>query len=79
MSQLGIPPDAIIQELRQRNVVVDAGRVGVGTEFMAMSPTGLFQDVRDFEELLIRGDGSTQFRLGDVADVRRGYVEPNDH
>lgn len=79
MSQLGIPPDAIFHELRQRNVVVDAGRVGVGTEFMAMSPSGLFKDVRDFEDLLIRGDGNRQFRLGDVADVRRGYVEPDNH
>ena len=79
MSQLGVPPDAIIHELRQRNIVVDAGRVRVGTEFITISPTGFFTDVREFEELLIRGDGSKQFRLGDVADVRRGYVDPNDH
>ncbi len=79
MSQLGVPSDAIIRELRQRNIVVDAGRVRVGTEFITVSPTGFFKDVREFKELLIRGDGNTQFRLGDVADIRRGYVEPKDH
>ena len=79
MSQLGIPTDAIINELRQRNAVVNAGRVQVGTEFITLSPTGYFRDVHEFEELLIRGEGDTQFYLGDVAEIRRGYVEPQDH
>ena len=79
MSQLGIPHSAIVKELRQKNIVVDAGRVKVGTEFITISPTGYFTDVHEFEELLIRGDGGTQFYLGDVGEVRRGYVEPQDH
>jgi multidrug efflux pump subunit AcrB len=79
MSQLGIPADAIIRELRQRNIAVDAGRVKVGTEFITLSPTGSFENIFEFEELLIRGDGDAQFYLGDVAEIRRGYVEPQDH
>jgi len=79
MSQLGVSSESIIRELRERNIVVDAGRVQVGTEFITMSPTGLFKDAHEFEELLIRGDGNTQFRLGDVADIHRRYVEPQDH
>ena len=79
ISQLGIPVDAIVKELRQRNIAVDAGRVKVGTEFITLSPTGYFKDVQEFEELLIRGDGDAQFYLGDVAEIRRGYVEPQDH
>ena len=78
MSQLGVPSESIIRELRERNIVVDAGRVHVGTEFITLSPSGLFKDAHEFEELLIRGDGDTQFRLGDVAEVYRGYVEPQD-
>lgn len=79
MSQLGIPVEAIVKELRQKNIVVDAGRVKVGTEFITLSPTGFFKDVHEFEELLIRGDGDAQFYLGDVGEIRRGYVEPQDH
>jgi len=74
MSQLGIPHSAIVKELRQKNIVVDAGKVKIGTEFITISPTGYFTDVHEFEELLIRGDGGTQFYLGDVGEVRRGYV-----
>lgn len=79
MSQLGIPVEAIVKELRQRNIAVDAGRVKVGTEFITLSPTGYFKDVHEFEELLIRGDGDAQFYLGDVGEIRRGYVDPQDH
>jgi len=79
ISQLGIPINAIIDELRQRNIVVNAGRVKIGSEFITLSPTGYFNDVYEFEELLIRGDGDTQFYLKDVAEIHRGYVEPQDH
>ena len=79
ISQLGIPVETIIKELRQRNIAVDAGRVKVGTEFVTLSPTGYFKDVHEFEELLIRDDGDAQFYLGDVGEIRRGYVEPQDH
>ena len=77
MSQLGIPTAVIVDELRQRNLVADAGRVQVGEEFITLNPTGEFDDVDDFEKLLIQGGGQ-QIYLGDVADVRRGYVEPQN-
>ncbi|MFQ5657597.1 MAG: efflux RND transporter permease subunit [Candidatus Methylomirabilales bacterium] len=77
MSQLGIHPGVIIQELRSRNLVSDSGRVQVGPEFIAIDPTGLFTSEREFNDLLISGHGSDrQIYLKDVATVRRGYVEP---
>jgi multidrug efflux pump subunit AcrB len=79
MSQLGISDDAIIAELRQKNVVTDAGRVKVGTEFITINPTGELTEVSHFESILISGGGEEQIYLRDVANVRRGYVEPQDH
>ena len=77
MSQLGIPPSAIIAELRRKNMVVDAGRVQVDPEFIAVEPSGQFGSIEDFEGLLISGaGGDEQIYLRDVADVRRGYVDP---
>ncbi|NIR32386.1 MAG: efflux RND transporter permease subunit [Gammaproteobacteria bacterium] len=79
MSQLGIHPAVLIDELRQKNLVADAGRVQVGPEFIALSPTGTFQSVADFEDMLISGassGGEGQIYLRDIATVRRGYVEP---
>jgi multidrug efflux pump subunit AcrB len=79
MAQLGIPLSQIMQRLRNKNLVSDSGRVQVGEEFIAFDPTGLFESVEEFENLLISEEGSSQqIYLRDVADVRRGYVEPPD-
>ncbi len=77
MSQLGIHPVQIIEKLRQKNLVTDAGRAQVGPEFIAIAPTGTFTSVQEFKNLLIKGsDSGQQIYLRDVADVRRGYLEP---
>ena len=78
MSQLGIPPDAIINELRQKNLVTDSGRVSVGSEFITFSPTGTIREVEQFGDILISGAGAEQIYLKDVATIRRGYVEPQN-
>jgi multidrug efflux pump subunit AcrB len=78
MSQLGISPDAIINELRQKNLVTNSGRVTVGSEFITLNPTGEIKDVAQFGDILISGQGSEQIYLKDVATVRRGYVEPQN-
>lgn len=75
MSQLGISESLIVNELRQKNVVTDAGRVKAGPEFITINPTGGVTTVEQFESILISG-GERQIYLRDVANVRRGYVEP---
>ncbi|NCF25758.1 MAG: AcrB/AcrD/AcrF family protein [Gammaproteobacteria bacterium] len=79
MSQLGIHPMQIINGLRDKNIVSDSGRILVGRSFIAVEPTGTFSSVREFEDLLLSGiseAGKGQIYLRDVANVRRGYVDP---
>jgi multidrug efflux pump subunit AcrB len=75
MSQLGISEAVIINELQEKNAVANAGRVEVGPEFITITPTGGITAVEQFESILISG-GTNQIYLRDVANVRRGYVEP---
>ncbi|MEE8557734.1 MAG: efflux RND transporter permease subunit, partial [Myxococcota bacterium] len=79
MAQLGIPRRQIVAELRQKNIVSNAGRVKVGPEFVSIEPTGVVTSVEAFELILISGESERQIYLRDVARVRRGYVEPQDH
>ena len=79
MSQLGISEDVIIAELREKNAVTDAGRVEVGPEFITITPTGGITSVEQFESILLSGDSARQIYLRDVANVRRGYVEPQSN
>ncbi|MDX1431143.1 MAG: efflux RND transporter permease subunit [Gammaproteobacteria bacterium] len=79
MAQLGIHPGIVIDALRDKNLVADAGHVEVGDERIAVQPTGTFKRVQEIEDLLISGasaGGEGQIYLRDVAAVRRGYVEP---
>ena len=77
MSQLGISPEEVYSTLGRQNQVVDAGRIEVGSEFIRVEPTGLFQSVDDLGSLLVRGGTSGNLvYLRDVATIRRGYVDP---
>jgi multidrug efflux pump subunit AcrB len=76
MAALGIPEQAIVAELRQRNAVTDSGRVTVGKEFIAIQPSGMMDSVDDFRRILISRGLGKEVRLGDVAQIRRGYVDP---
>ena len=78
MSQLGISTSGIIDELLQKNLVTDSGRVRVGSEFITIQPTGGLTAVEQFEELIIRGGSGQQIYLRDVATVNRDYVDPQN-
>ncbi len=77
MAQLGVPPSAILEELRAHNLTANAGRAEIGPSLITIDPTGIFGSVEDFERLVLSSvSGRSQIHLGDVADVRRGYKDP---
>jgi multidrug efflux pump subunit AcrB len=77
MAQLGVPPAAIVEELRAHNLVANAGRAEIGPSLITIDPTGIFESVEDFERLVLSSvSGTSQIYLGDVADVHRGYKDP---
>jgi multidrug efflux pump subunit AcrB len=76
MSQLGVSPKVIINELRQKNLVANSGRVRVGSEFITLNPTGEIKTVAQFEDILLSVGGSDQIYLRNVARVWRDYVAP---
>jgi multidrug efflux pump subunit AcrB len=76
MSQLGIQPQAIVNELLQKQQIADSGRVRVGTEYISIEPSGGLDTIDDFEQFIIRGTGGEQVRLRDLAEIERSYLEP---
>lgn len=75
MAQLGIPTSVVIGELQSKNLVQDSGRIEIGREYITLDPTGEINSVEDFEAIRVSVNG-TQFFLRDIAEVRRGYSEP---
>jgi len=77
LALLGLPPDTFVSELKQKNLVIDAGRVIVGSEFISIEPTGVLSTVLEFEGILLSKPGDPQqIYLRDVARVERGYKDP---
>jgi multidrug efflux pump subunit AcrB len=78
MTNLGITRQEIFDALQAKNMPADGGRIKVGTEFMAVVPTGVFESPEDFGELLMSSKGGRLVYLKDVATVVRDYQDPPD-
>ncbi|MFZ6645218.1 efflux RND transporter permease subunit [Undibacterium sp. TJN25] len=74
-SQLGIPFDAVVSQIASQNSVEGTGVMVTPTDNLQVRVTGALMTVKDLEDLQLRANGTT-FRLGDFADVTRGYTDP---
>ncbi|MGK5075437.1 efflux RND transporter permease subunit [Janthinobacterium sp. ZB1P44] len=74
-AQLGIPFDAIVQQLSEQNSINATGVLVTPTDNLQVRVTGAMVTVKDLENLELRANGTT-FRLGDFATVKREFVDP---
>ena len=75
LATLGVSFAQVQATLAEQNAVAPAGFVETASERIYLRTTGSFDSVEDVRELAIRAGGQL-FRLGDVATVKRGYVDP---
>ncbi len=71
----GINPDQIVSTLKQVNGVDPAGIIQTRAEQIQLRVSGDFQSVQSIRNIGIFANDHV-FRLGDVANVTRGYVDP---
>ncbi|MFA7621523.1 MAG: efflux RND transporter permease subunit [Aminobacteriaceae bacterium] len=76
MAQLGIGTQEIFNLLQAQNIVTGSGSAEVGPELIRISPSGYFSSVDALSSLLLRGGDGRSIRLGDLATIKRGYVDP---
>lgn len=72
---LGVPLPAVQQALNEQNAVVGAGFFETTSERVQLRVSGRFQSVEEIRGFPIRV-GDRTFRIGDVAEVRRGFSDP---
>ncbi len=72
---LGIDRAALIAALQAQNAVSPAGTLQTGDEKLALRVSGAFESELDILAVNIASNGRL-IRLGDIADVRRIYVDP---
>ncbi len=75
LATLGIDPLVIFNLLDSQNAMTPAGSVDTASDRIHLRVSGDFQSVDSIREIGIRAN-NRQFRLGDIARVYRGYVDP---
>ncbi|WP_265946803.1 efflux RND transporter permease subunit [Dechloromonas sp. A34] len=75
LATLGIDQSTIVQALSQQNAVAGAGFFETASERIQIRPGGAFDTVQAVADTPIRAGGRS-FRLGDIATVKRGTMDP---
>lgn len=75
MAALGIDPKTLIGMIAQQNSVQAGGYFELADERIYLRPSGAFADLEAMRALPIRAAGRT-LRLGDLAEIKRGYIDP---
>ena len=75
IANLGLDVNTIVATLQAQNVLTPAGSFETGAERIYLRTSGDFESVESVRAIPIRAGGRT-FRLGDIANVTRGYVDP---
>jgi len=75
LSTFGIPFQDVVSQLEAQNAVTPAGSFETPTDRIYVRPSGAFETVDAIRNINIRANGRL-FRLGDVAEVRRAFVDP---
>ena len=77
LAPLGIPPLVIAQAIQSQNIVQDAGRLHAADFSVPLRVRGNLESVDELKGLPLRVNGRT-LKLGDIAEVTRGYLDPPD-
>ena len=75
LATFGLALGDIVGALAGQNALAGAGFFETADERIWLRPSGPFEDLEAIGDTVIRAQGRA-FRLGDVAEVRRGYVDP---
>ncbi len=75
IGSLGLNTNALLQELRLQNVVAASGSFDSPHEHIRIAVSGRYDQLEQIRDIRLRANGR-EFRLGDVAMVRRGYEDP---
>jgi multidrug efflux pump subunit AcrB len=76
LAQLGLDVGAVLAQLSQENAVENAGTVQAPLDVLQVRIGGQFETEAQLRAMPIRGSSGQQLKLGDIATVTRGYVDP---
>lgn len=76
LSNLGVDPSAIVQIISSQNQLVNTGIKRAGMLNMVVVAAGTYSDLQDIRNQIITTRDGSQVRLGDFAQIEKGYLDP---
>ncbi len=76
LSQLGLDFSQVLAQIGQQNAVESAGAVQTPLDVVQVRVAGQFEAIEELRAMPIRGSSGSQIRLGDLAEIKRGYADP---
>jgi len=76
LAQLGLDFNAVLAQLGSQNAVESAGTIQSPLDVVQVRVAGQFTSVDQLREMPIRGTSGNQLKLGDIAEIHRGYIDP---
>ncbi|MBI3905087.1 MAG: efflux RND transporter permease subunit [Pseudomonas fluorescens] len=75
LAALGIDERQVVQSLQSQNAVTPAGVIEAGPERISVRTSGKFASEKDLAEVNLKLN-DRYYRLADIAEISRGYVDP---
>ena len=76
LATLGLDLNQVLAQLGQQNAIESAGSVQTPLDVVQVRVAGQFEALEQLRAMPIRGSSGQQLRLCDIAEIRRGYVDP---
>ena len=76
LATLGLDLSQVLAQIGQQNAIESAGSVQTPLDVVQVRVAGQFEAVEQLRTMPIRGSSGNQLRLGDIAEIRRGYADP---
>lgn len=76
LANMGVTPQAVSQTIGSQNQIISTGMKQAGALEMKIVADGTYKTLADIREQLIQSSTGQFIRLGDIAEVEMGYMDP---
>lgn len=76
LAEYGLSASQLQSVIAATNIVGSGGAINLDGERISLEPTGNFDDLAELGRLLVPVGSGPLIYLEDIADIRRGYVDP---
>lgn len=76
LADLSINPTYIVNAVQDHGQVVDPGSILTGTERVRLTVGSKYSSIEEIENILVQVPRGGNFKLGDIAEIKRSFYEP---